>query len=142
MDWWVVAVRTTIILVLLSVSTLSLAQTQDWLQHNRSLDFWVRLAEIESVSEQSEAVQRQRIPALIHLLKDENQSVRIVAAKEIAELNEIAARALPKLIESFRQPNGEEGMEYVLAVVVFGNQALPELQPALESALTPSFQHK
>ncbi len=51
--------------------------------------------------------------------------MRITAAAEIAEICDVAEAALPALIENFRQLQGEEGMEDVLAA--FGEKALPRL---------------
>jgi HEAT repeat protein len=116
------------------VVTAAPAQVQDWLQHLRGLGFGERLAEIKSVSGLPKAVQRDRVAALIRLLKDEDQSVRVVAAAEIAEIQDVASAALPGLIENFQQPHGEEGMEYVEAIAAFGERALPLLQQALGSA--------
>jgi HEAT repeat protein len=110
------------------------AQAQDWLTYVRGLGFWERLAEIQSVSELSKAAQRDRVSPLIHLLKDEDQSVRLAAATEIAEIRGVSEEALPRLIESFQQPDGEEGMAYVEAVATFGEQALPLLRRALGSS--------
>lgn len=121
------------ILVLLFVSNVTLAQTQNWLEYLRGLGFWEQLAEIKSVSEQSNAVQRDRVSALIHLLEDEDQSVRLAAAAEIAEISDVSEAALPRLIENFQQPNGEEGAEYVEAVAAFGERALTHLQQAMAS---------
>ena len=118
----------------LLVSTAAAAQTQDWLTHVRGLAFGERLSEIRAVSQLPKPIQRERVPALIELLKDEDQSVRITAAAEIAEIREVAEAALPSLIENFRQPNGEEGMEYVLAVAAFGEKALPLLERGLGSS--------
>ncbi len=122
------------IVIVLLVSTVALAQTQDWLKYVQGLGFWERLAEIESVSELPKAAQRDRVSALIHLLKNEDQSVRLAAAAEIAEIRDVSEAALPGLIENFQQPNGEEGMEYVGAVAAFGEQALPHLEQALGSS--------
>lgn len=121
------------IVILLLISTAALAQAQDWLKYLRGLGFWERLAEIRSVSELPKGAQRDRVPALIHLLQDEDQSVRLAAAAEIAEIRDVSDAALPRLIENFQQPHGEEGMEYVGAVAAFGEQALPLLQQALGS---------
>lgn len=122
------------IVFLLLVSTAALAQTPDWLEHLQRPGFWERLAEIRSVSELPKAAQRDRVPALAHLLKDADQSVRLTAAAEIAEIRDVSEAALPRLIENFRQPNGEEGMEYVAAVAAFGERALPHLQQALHGS--------
>ncbi|MEK6244859.1 MAG: HEAT repeat domain-containing protein [Pseudomonadota bacterium] len=122
------------IALLLFISTATLAQAQDWLKYVRGLGFGERLAEIRSVSELPKAAQRDRVSALIHLLKDEDQSVRLAAAAELAEIRDVSDVALPRLIESFQQPHGEEGMGYVEAVAVFGEQALPLLQQALGSS--------
>ncbi len=119
--------------VLLFVSSIALAQTQDWVDYLQGLGFWERMAEIKSVSEQSTTVQRDRVSALIHLLKDEDQSVRLAAAAEIAEIADVSESALPRLIENFQQPNGEEGAEYVEAVAAFGERALSNLQQAMSS---------
>lgn len=119
------------IVILLFISTAAMAEVQDWLKYVRGLGFGERLAEIRTVSELPKAAQRDRVPALIHLLKDEDQSVRLAAAAEIAEIHDVSDVALPRLIENFRQPHGEEGMGYVAAVAAFGEQALPLLQQAL-----------
>lgn len=119
------------VLILLCVCTVALAQTDDWLAYVRGLGFWERLSEIKSVSQLPKAAQRDRVPALVQLLKDDDQSVRITAAAEIAEIRDVAEAAVPRLIENFRQPNGEEGIEYVLAVAAFGERALPDLLQAL-----------
>jgi len=119
------------IVILLFISTAALAQAQDWLKYVRGLGFGERLAEIRSVSELPKAAQRDRVSALIHLLKDEDQSVRLTAAAEIAEIHDVADAALPGLIESFQQPHGEEGMGYADAVAAFGEQALPLLDQTL-----------
>jgi len=103
----------------------------DWLEHVRALSFSDQLNEIKGVSTHSPATQRDRVPALIELLKHKDQSVRIVAAAEIAEIRQVSESALPALLQSFEQPNGEEGMEYVTAVAVFGERALPLLQKSL-----------
>lgn len=120
--------------ILLFVSTTALGQAQDWLRYVRGLSFGERLVEIRSVSELPKAVQRDRVSALIHLLKDEDQSVRLAAAAEIAEIRDVSDVALPRLIENFEQPHGEEGMGYVAAVAAFGEQALPLLQQTLGSS--------
>lgn len=130
---WIVKYRG-LAAVLLFVSTLALAQAQDWLKYVRGLGFGARLAEIGTVSELPKAVQRARVPALTDLLKDEDQSVRLAAAAEIAEIRDVSAVALPKLIENFNQPHGEEGMGYVAAVAAFGEQALPLLEEKLGSS--------
>lgn len=122
------------IVILLFVSTAALGQAQDWLKYVRGLGFGERLAEIKSVSELPKAAQRDRVSALIHLLKDEDQSARLAAAAEIAEIRDVSEVALPRLIENFQQPHGEEGMGYVEAVAAFGEQALPLLQEALGSS--------
>jgi len=122
------------IAALLLVSSAVAAQGQDWLTHVRGLGFGERLSEIKSVSQLPEAKQRERVPALIQLLMDDDQSVRITAAAEIAQIRGVAEDALPSLIENFRQPDGEEGMEYVLAVAAFGEKALPRLERALGSS--------
>lgn len=57
--------------------------------------------------------------------------MRLAAAAEIAEIRDVSAVALPRLIENFQQPHGEEGMGYVEAVAAFGEPALPVLQQAL-----------
>ncbi len=106
---------------------------QDWFAHLNRLGFWDRLAEIKAVSERPESVQRERVPALTRLLHDTDPSVRLTAAKEIAEIRDLARNAIPDLIDSFKYENGEEGMVYVEAVAAFGDQALPSLQAALES---------
>ena len=121
------------IVILLFFSTATLAQAQDWLKYVRGLGFGERLAEIRSVSELPKAAQRDRVSALVHLLRDEDQSVRLTAAAEIAEIHDVSDVALPGLIENFQQPHGEEGMEYVDAVAAFGEQALPLLEQALGS---------
>lgn len=122
------------IVILFSISTAALAQAQDWLNYVQGLGFGARLVEIRSVSELPKAAQRDRVSALIHLLEDEDQSVRVVAAAEIAEIRDVAEAALPRLIENFQQPHGEEGMEFVEAVAAFGEQAMPHLQQALGSS--------
>lgn len=122
------------IVILLFIATATLAQAQDWLKYLRGLGFWERLAEIRSVSELPKAAQRDRVSALIQLLKDEDQSVRLTAAAEIAEIRDVSEIALPRLIENFQQPHGEEGMAYVEAVAAFGEQALPLLQQAMGSS--------
>jgi HEAT repeat protein len=121
------------IVVLFFIVMATPAQAQDWLQHLRGLSFGERLAEIKAVSGLPKAVQRDRLAALIRLLKDEDQSVRVVAAAEIAEIHDVADAALPRLIENFQRPHGEEGMEYVDAVAAFGERAFPLLQQALGS---------
>jgi HEAT repeat protein len=121
------------VVILILVFTGTPAQAQDWLTYVRGLAFWERLAEIRSVSELPEGAQRDRVSALIHLLEDEDQSVRLAAAAEIAEIRDVSAVALPRLIRAFQQPHGEEGMGYVEAVAAFGEQALPLLQQALGS---------
>ena len=122
------------IMILFFISTATLAQAQDWLNYVRGLGFRERLAEIRTVSELPKAVQRDRVPALIQLLKDEDQSVRVVAATEIAEIRSVSSVALSQLINNFEQPHGEEGMVYVEVVATFGEQALPPLQQALGSS--------
>lgn len=122
------------IVILLFISTATLAQAQEWLQYVRGLGLWERLAEIRSVSDLPKGAQRDRVSALIQLLKDEDQSVRLAAAAEIAEIREVSDLALPRLIENFQQPHGEEGMGYVEAVAAFGERALPLLQQALGSS--------
>jgi len=119
------------IVILLLVPTATLAQAQDWLKYVRGLGFGDRLAEIRSVSQLPKAAQRGRVSALIHLLKDEDQSVRLTAAAELAEIRDVSDVALPPLIENFQQPHGEEGVGYVEAVAAFGEHALPLLQQAL-----------
>jgi hypothetical protein len=122
------------IVMLLVISTAAGAQTQDWLRYVQGLGFGEQLAEIRSVSELPKTAQRDRVSALIHLLKAEDQSVRITAAAEIAEIHDVSDVALPGLIESFQQPHGEEGMGYVDAVAAFGERALPLLDQALGSS--------
>lgn len=122
------------IVILLSPSTVALAQTQDWLTYVQGLGFGARLTEIRSVSQLPKAAQRDRVSALIHLLRDADQSVRLTAAAEIAEIRDVSDAALPRLIENFERPHGEEGMGYVDAVAVFGERALPLLQQALGSS--------
>jgi len=51
------------------------------------------LAEIRSVSELPKGAQRDRVSPLIQLLKDEDQSVRLAAAAEIAEIHDVSAVA-------------------------------------------------
>lgn len=72
-----------------------------------------------------------RVAPLVQLLKDKDQSVRIAAAAELAEIRFVAENALPALIENFREPHGEEGIEYVAAVAAFGERALPLLERVL-----------
>jgi HEAT repeat protein len=128
-------VNTTLwLVILLTASATTVAQTQDWLKYVRGLGFGERLAEIKRVSTLPQAVQRERVAALIQLLKDQDQSVRVVAATEIAEIRDVSRAALPQLINNFEQTHGEEGTVYVEAVAAFGEQALPPLQPALESS--------
>jgi len=122
------------IVIFIFTSTAALAQAQGWLEYVRGLDFGQRLAEIRLVSELPKAAQRDRVSALILLLKDEDQSVRLTAAAEIAEIRDVSAVALPGLIENFQQPHGEEGMGYVEAAAAFGEQALLLLQQALGSS--------
>lgn len=122
------------IVILFLISNVALAQAEDWLEHVQGLGFWERLAEINSVSKLPKAAQRDRVSALIQLLKDQDQSVRVAAASELAQIRDVSAAALPQLIQNFQQPNGEEGMEYVVAVAAFEEQALPHLQRALGSS--------
>ena len=109
------------------------ADAQEWLAHVRGLDVGERSVEIKAVSQQPKAVQRARVPALIQLLDDEDQSMRVTVAAEIAEIHAVSSEALPKLIENFKREHGEEGMVYVAAVAAFGERALPRLQRALKS---------
>ncbi len=121
--------------IFIAVPTVALAgEAPDWVSHLRGLSPWERLTQIKAVSELPKAVQRQRLPALIRLLNDDDQSVRITAAAEIADIRDVAPDALPHLIENFTYEHGEEGLAYVEAVAAFGEQALPQLQRALESA--------
>lgn len=120
--------------ILLAVaSVVSADDEKDWLTHLNGLGFWERLAEIRSVSELPKAKQKERVPALIRLLKDKNQSIRLTAAKELTEIRDSAASAIPHLIDNFKYENGEEGADYVEAVSFFGTQALPLLETALKS---------
>lgn len=122
------------VVISLFVSSVALARTRDWLTYVRELGFWERLSEIKSVSHLPEATQRDCVPALIRLLSDEDQSVRLTTAAEIAEIRDVPEAALPQLIENFQQPNGEEGMEHVGVVVAFGGEALPHLQKAMDNS--------
>ncbi len=105
---------------------------QDWFTHLNRLEFWERLAEIRAVSELPKSAQSDRVPVLKPLPQDKDQSVRLTAAKEIAEIRDVSQTTLD-LINNFKYQNREEGMGYVEAVAVFGDQALPSLQSALES---------
>lgn len=78
------------IVILLFISTAAMAEAQDWLKYVRGLGFGERLAEIRTVSELPKTAQRDRVAALIHLLKDEDQSVRLAAAAEIAEIHDVS----------------------------------------------------
>ena len=91
------------IVILLSPSTVALAQAQDWLTYVQGLGFGERLTEIRSVSQLPKAAQRDRVSALIHLLRDADQSVRLTAAAEIAEIRDVSDAALPRLIENFER---------------------------------------
>lgn len=122
------------IVILFMISNVALAQAQDWLEYVQGLGFWERLAEIKSVSELPRVAQRDRVSGLIRLLKGQDQSVRVTAAAEIAQIRDVSEAALPQLIENFQLPNGEEGLEYVEAVAAFEEQALPHLRRALGSS--------
>lgn len=104
-----------------------------WLKYVQGLPFGQRLLEIKAVSTLPVAAQKDRVPALVHLLKDSDQSIRITAAAEIAEIRAVSEDALPALLDNFDQPHGEEGAEYVAAVAAFGTRALPLLEGALKS---------
>jgi len=106
----------------------------DWLSAVQSAGFWDRLKMIKGVSQLSESEQIERVPDLVQLLKDQDQSVRITAAEEIAELGPKAERAIPQLIDNFTHENGEEGQVYVSAVASFGASALPRLLKAFNSS--------
>ena len=123
----------TAVLISFSAVVAAASNAPDWYAHLQKLGFWDRLAEIKAVSELSEAEQRQRLPALIRLLKEPDQSVRITAATEIAEIKDVSEEAVASLIENFKYENGEEGMVYVDAVATFGEQTLPALQIALQN---------
>lgn len=124
--------RILIAATLISFSVVAAAgNAQDWYTHLQNIGFWDRLAEIKSVSELGEAEQRQRVPVLIRLLKDPDQSVRITSAMEIAEIKNVSQKAVPSLIENFKYENGEEGMVYVEALAAFGDPVLPALQSEL-----------
>lgn len=109
------------------------SEMQDWFAYLNKLGFWERLAEIRAVSDLPKSDQRDRVPVLIRLLDDKDQSVRLTAAQEIAEIHDVSEQAIPSLINNFKYENGEEGMGYVKAVAAFGNQVLPSLRNALES---------
>ena len=110
----------------------NVAIASDWATQLRSLGFWERLASIKATSEQSVEIQRARVPDLVALLRDPDQSVRVTAATELAEIRAVASGAISALVQAFGQPHGEEGVEYVSAVVAFGAEALPALETALE----------
>lgn len=61
------------IAMFLFLSTAALVQVQGWLRYVRGLGFEARLAEIRKVSELPEVVQRDRVSALVHLLRDEDR---------------------------------------------------------------------
>ena len=115
----------------LAVLASASAAASDWRAELRSLGFWEQLASIKATSQQSIETQRARVPDLVGLLRDPDQSVRVTAAAELAEIRAVAGEAVPALIERFIQPPGEEGSEYVAAVVAFGAQAVPALEVAL-----------
>ena len=87
---------------------------EDWFAHLNRLGFWERIAEVRAVSWLPKSVQKDRVPALTRLLDDADHSVRVTAAREIAEIRDVSAEALPSLIKSFKRENGEEGMEYAV----------------------------
>ena len=105
----------------------------NWLEYVRGLPFGQRLLEIKAVSTLPVETQKARVPALIQLLKDADQSIRVTAAAEIVEIRAVSEAALPALIDNFAEPHGEEGAEYVAAVAAFGSRALPLLQEKLNS---------
>jgi len=76
------------------------------------------------------------VPALIHLLEDEDSKVRSHAALAIGEYGEQAASAVPKLIPLLNQEGVDFGVDFraVGALKAIGPQALMAL-PALESRL-------
>lgn len=116
----------------LALTASAFAAASDWLAEVRSLGFGERLTSIKAVSQQSPETRRARVTDLVALLRDPDQSVRVAAAAELAEIKEVAAAAVPALIANFAQPHGEEGLEYVTAVVAFGNHSVPALEAALE----------
>ena len=91
------------------------------------------MAEIGAVSDLPSSAQTERVSVLIRLLNDKDQSVRLAAAVEIAEIRDVAQGAIPSLIDNFKHESGEEGMVYVRATAAFGDPALPSMQNALKS---------
>lgn len=106
-------------------------ERRQWLSQVEGLDFWEKLQEIESVSELPKSRQVRIVPDLIHLLRDEDQSVRVTAASELADISDVASEAIRPLINNFSYEHGEEDAQYVNAVSSFGRQALPQLEVAL-----------
>jgi HEAT repeat protein len=121
------------LLLLLLPFVVGSGRSLDWLKQVQDLPFGQRLLEIKAVSTLPAETQKDRVPALIQLLKDRDQSIRVTAAAEIAELRAVSEAALPALVDKFDEPHGEEGAEYVAAVAAFGDRALPLLQEALRS---------
>jgi HEAT repeat protein len=119
-----------IVIFLIAINSNVLAKDSEaWLSHLNQLGFWEKIKEIKSVSEMPESKQNELVPALFVLLKDSDQSVRLDAAAELAEIQ--APLAISHLIENFNYENGEEGMGYIEAVAAFGKTALPQLKKAL-----------
>ena len=122
-----------LLLLLLLAFLVAAGKSQNWFEYIQGLSFGERLLEIKAVSTLPTSSQEDRVPALIRLLRDKDQSVRITAAAEIAEIRRVSESALPALVGNFDQPNDEEGVEYVTAVSAFGERALPLLHEALNS---------
>ncbi|MCG8604489.1 hypothetical protein MJD09_05745 [bacterium] len=108
-------------------------EKEEWLLHLSELGFWERLKEIKATSELPVSGQKRRVSSLLHLLKHDDQTVRLTTAREIAEIRGVAREAIPHLMANFTYENGEEGLGYVYAVASFGDHALPYLETALKN---------
>ena len=98
-----------------------------------SKDFWKRVKAIKEVAELSEEDKRKYFPILLEFLQDNDQTIRTVSAATIAKIGIEPEKAIPALLENYKYPHGEEGYEYVDAVVAYGEAAVPHLNKALDS---------
>ena len=90
-------------------------------------EFWERIHAIRSVEQFDDEQLLAVFPTIVSLLADEDQSIRVSAAAAIKAKPRMPEIALPALYANFDQPHGEEGLEYVHAVVAYGDRAVSSL---------------
>ena len=97
-------------------------------------DFWTKIRAINEVGDGPEEIKRKHFSDLLIFLRDDDQSIRTSAAISIAKIAINPEKAIPALLENYKYPHGEEGLIYVDAVVVYGEDAIPYLNKILESS--------